>query len=160
MEDVKNEADIIQPEIVMPVRNTYGLRINFMGNKGAKGACMRFEFSDEGTPAEIAEEMNCFIQNKVELLSIKTDDKVNEAGEIVKGKRPFRASDVLPRRKATLDVVYNGALVKSSLMGVPCYPYQFFDNGGELFHKLIAVLVKQSHVAIEKKQTKVAMLGI
>jgi len=99
------------------------------------------------------------MQCKVRILDIKSEDTLNAEGEIVKGKRPFRAGDVLPRRKATLDIAYDGQYVKSSLTNVACNPYMLFENEGKLFQMLIAELLTQANKQIAKAN-HVALLSV
>lgn len=143
-EVITEQANEEMPDMnVMPM---FGLRLNF-----ANGSKMQFEFAADNNAADIANEINDFMQSKVRILDIKEEDTVKEDGTIVKGKRPFRASDVLPRRKATLDIAYNGTFVKSSLTNVACNPYMLFEKNGNLFNRLVKELLTNAQKSIAKK---------
>lgn len=106
--------------------NTWGIRLNF-----TNGSKMSFSFDADAAPHLVAAEINNFMQMKVDFLGIRDS----------KGKSMFeRTSDVLPKRKMTIDILYKGELVKSAIMGVAVKPSAIFNNEGEFFSKTLSIL--------------------
>lgn len=128
MEKVAEQAVEVIPE-KQPV---FGLRMK-MG-KANNPFVMQFQFKADAHPQDVANEINNFLQMKVELLGINNPD----------GKQYFRKSDVLPRRKGTIDILYDGAKVASSLMNVPVNPIAIFNNEGRFFRDVVTILLRQA----------------
>lgn len=133
------DADVMQAE-QLPLNEevaapTIGVRLNFNN-----GMHLKFEFADASNTYDVSTEISEFLQSRVALLDIKSE----------KGKRAFKASDVLPRRKCTVDIVYDGKLVRSSLMGVPLQPWAIFDDNGVYFFKQLLRVISDTKKAISK----------
>lgn len=132
-EEIANEVEILPEEV--PV---YGVRLK-MGS-GDKPFIQQFQFAADMHPQDVATELNEFFQMKVELLAIKSPDE--------KPKSYFRKSDVLPRRKGTIDILYKGAKIATGLLNVPVSPSMLFAHDGYGFKEIVKTLVRQAQKKI------------
>lgn len=135
MPENKIADEVIPMEEKVPM---FGLRMK-MG-KSSNPFIMQFQFKADIHPDDVAREINDFLQLKVNILGIENPD----------GKNYFRKSDVLPRRKGTIDIMYEGAKVASALMNVPVNPIAIFNNEGRFFKSLVNELLRGAKQVIAK----------
>lgn len=137
---LETSEEIAMEEEKLPEIPMLGLRLSC--GSGAKPFVQQFQFAADSPAKAVATEINDFLQMKVELLGIENPEKKNY----------FRKSDILPRRKMTIDILYKGSRVASSLMNVPLSPLAIFGHEGHFFESMVTVLLSQAQKTMKKSE--------